>query len=366
MSRRKISADHTESGSPRSISADPPRRSAGALRRRRVPLEWHGEGTFRILSIDGGGIRGVFPACFLAGLEERYLGGNSVAKYFDLIAGTSTGGIIALGLGAGLRASALRDLYLNRGAEIFPPGNAFIRTVWRLVQCVRYRYDRAALRTTLSETFGETTVAQSHNRLVVPAIEGRHGDLYMFKTPHHPDLVLDGRERMVKVGLATSAAPIYFRPLDDGGYTFLDGGVWANNPTMVGLVDALSCFDIARTDVRILSIGCGARSFRVNKWQKRLGGLWHWRRIFDTVAHFQSRCALAQTGLLIGADAVSRIDYGHDVAEIALDDYLSASRYLPMEARKALDSKGDVVASIFLTKEAEKFRPLPRVARNLN
>ena len=366
MSRRKISADHTGSGSPRSNSADPPRRSAGALRRRRVPLEWRGEGPFRILSIDGGGIRGVFPACFLAGLEERYLGGASVAKYFDLIAGTSTGGIIALGLGAGLRASALRDLYLNRGSEIFPPGNAFIRTGWRLAQCVRYRYDRAALRTALSEMLGEMTVAQSHRRLVVPAIEGRHGDLYVFKTPHHPDFVLDGRERMVKVGLATSAAPIYFRPLDDGGYTFLDGGVWANNPTMVGLVDALSCFDIARTEVRILSIGCGARSFRVNKWQKRLGGLWHWRRIFDTVAHFQSRCALAQARLLIGADAVSRIDYGHDVAEIALDDYFHASRYLPIEARRALDSDGDAVASIFLTKEAEKPRPPTAGREDLN
>ena len=81
---------------------DPPKRSAGALQRRRVQQPWPKDRDFRILSIDGGGIRGIFPAAFLAGLEERYLGGASVAQYFDLIAGTSTGGSIAMGLAGGL------------------------------------------------------------------------------------------------------------------------------------------------------------------------------------------------------------------------------------------------------------------------
>ena len=74
----------------------PPKRSSGALRRRRVPLPWPEDREFRILSIDGGGILGIYPATFLAGLEERYLKGASIARYFDLIARTSTGGIIAL------------------------------------------------------------------------------------------------------------------------------------------------------------------------------------------------------------------------------------------------------------------------------
>ena len=99
----------------------PPRRSSGALDCRRVPLSWPEDQPFRILSIDGGGIRGVYPATFLAGLEQRYLGGESVARYFDLIAGTSTGGILAVGLGAGITAVELRDLYVGRGCEIFPP-----------------------------------------------------------------------------------------------------------------------------------------------------------------------------------------------------------------------------------------------------
>src|SRR5439155_5084813 len=93
-------------------------RSAGAIARRRVPQAWPKDRRFRILSIDGGGIRGNFPAAVLAGLERHYTGGSSIASYFDLVAGTSTGGILALGLGAGYAAEELLDLYVRRGCEV--------------------------------------------------------------------------------------------------------------------------------------------------------------------------------------------------------------------------------------------------------
>src|SRR5258708_24206495 len=97
------------------------RRSAGAIPQRRVPQPWPKDRRFRILSIDGGGIRGIFPAAVLAGLERRYTGGRSIVSFFDLVAGTSTGGILALGLGAGYSAADLLDLYVQLGGEIFPP-----------------------------------------------------------------------------------------------------------------------------------------------------------------------------------------------------------------------------------------------------
>ena len=217
-----------------------PIRSSGAIKHRRIQLPWPEDKEFRILSIDGGGIRGIFPAAFLAGLEERYLGGSSVARHFDLIAGTSTGGIIALGLGAGHPAAALRDLYIRRGREIFPPQRGFGRLFGTVRQCLRFRYSRDALTRALGETFGQKTFGESESRLCIPSFDGRHSDVYIFKTPHHPDYKQDGRERMSKVAAATSAAPTFFRPLEDGGYTYVDGGVWCNNPTMVGLVDALA------------------------------------------------------------------------------------------------------------------------------
>ena len=85
----------------------PTRRADTILQIRREPLPWPDDATFKILSLDGGGIKGIFPAGVLAYLEESYLGGQPIGDYFDLISGTSTGGIIALGLGAGLTARSL-------------------------------------------------------------------------------------------------------------------------------------------------------------------------------------------------------------------------------------------------------------------
>ena len=334
------------------------RRSAGALRHRRVPLPWPKDRDLRILSIDGGGIRGIFPAAVLAGLEERYLRGASIGAYFDLITGTSTGGIIALGLGLRLPASRLLDLYSQRGREIFPPTNGVARQTRRVRSFFRYRYDRLALMTALDDTFGKTTLAEARTRLCVPSAEGRHGDLYVFKTPHHPDFRLDGRELMTKIAAATSAAPTYYRPLDDGGFTFVDGGLWANNPVMVGLIDALSCFGVPRHRVRILSIGCGSVPYTIGRWQKWLGGLWHWRKVTEAIMHFQSLSALGQAGLLLGADRVHRIDAPQTPKPIELDDWVRAHTELPRAASAALDRCGGRIASTLLEIPAQEYRPL--------
>ncbi len=161
----------------------PPKRSEGTLQRRRVPRPWPQDRHFRILSIDGGGIRGIYPAAFLAGLEQRYLGGASVARHFDLIAGTSTGGIIALGLAAGLTGADLADLYQRRGREIFPPAvpgwrGAFGRRFADILQLFKYRYDREALNAILKQTLGDRKFGQAQNRLCIPSFDGRYGEVY--------------------------------------------------------------------------------------------------------------------------------------------------------------------------------------------
>ena len=272
----------------KSNNTPPPTRSSGALKQRRSMLSWPEDKDFRILSIDGGGIRGIFPAAFLSGLEQRYLGGSSVIQYFDLISGTSTGGIIALGLAAGLTATDMNDLYVKRGREIFPPDHqGFPGTLGRWFKnCSRFLkfiYDREALVRVLCETFGARKFGEAKVRLCIPAFDGKYGEPYIFKTPHHPDFRLDYKEKMTKVATATSAAPTFYRPFEDGGYTFVDGGVWANNPIMVGLVDTLSCFGVPRDRVRILSIGCGDDPYVVGKSKTYLGGLWAWRDIIGRV-----------------------------------------------------------------------------------
>lgn len=347
-------------------TTEPPRqpmpRSAGVLRQRRIPMDWPCDHNFRILSIDGGGIRGVFPAAILAGLEARYCDGRSIAQYFDLIVGTSTGGIIALGLGARIKAAKLRDLYVQRGGEIFPPAGAISRRLRSASGLFKYRYDRKALMHIMAEYLGDLTLGQSKSRLCIPSCDGRHGDLYVFKTPHHPDYRLDFREKMTDVAAATSAAPTYFRPFERGGFTFLDGGIWANNPIMVGLVEALSCFTAPRERMRILSVGCGDSQYTISKWQKRSGGLWHWRGIINPVMRFQSLGAVGQAGLLIGPERIIRINPPPLDRPIDLDDWGRAVAELPSAADSVLDEWGDAIVSSFLTEAAIPYTPYYREA----
>lgn len=344
-------------------SGFPTKRSAGALKSRRVLQPWPKDRDFRILAIDGGGIRGVFPAAVLAGLEKAYTGGTSVADYFDLIVGTSTGGIIALGLGAGLPAARLRDMYTKRGREIFPPIKNWLpesmqRRLSKLYRIFRYRYDREALANVLTETLGNTKFGDARNRLCIPSFEGEHGEVYIFKTPHHPDFGIDRHETMVKIGLATSAAPTFYRPLEDGGYTFVDGGIWANNPVMIGVVDALTCFDVSRRQIRILSLGCGETRYDVGRKKISQGGMWQWRDVFEATMRLQSQNALGQSGLLIGADSVTRVDVPPSDVQIELDDSVQAIAVLPGIAEGALDQFGESIATRFLVEPTIPYAPI--------
>ena len=337
------------------------KRSAGALKTRRVALPWPSDSPFRILSIDGGGIRGVFPAALLVGLEARLPCSHRLVDYFDLVAGTSTGGIIALGLANGLRASDVRDLYVKRGGEIFPVERAgaigwCTRKLHSLRRLVRYRYDRDALSKLLHENFGDRTFGESRARLCVPSADGRFGETYIFKTPHHPDFKKDASERITKIAASTAAAPTFFRPLEDGGYTFLDGGLFANDPIMVALVDALSCFAINRTDVRILSVGCGGVPYRVTE-SKLKGGLLAWRDAIEGALHFQSLNAQGQASLLIGADHVTRVAPPVPAKAIALDDWQRAVEELVPAATAALERCGQEIASTFLSQPASPYTP---------
>ena len=326
-----------------------PKRSAGILPRRRERLDWQSDQPFRILSLDGGGIKGIFTAAVLADLEANYLDGESVAEYFDLVVGTSTGGIIALGLAAGIGAKQLLDLYSIRGQEIFPPRGRALR---KFLQYIKTGYRRGPLDRILYDVLGDLRLRDSQVRLCIPSLDGKYGDVYVFKTPHHPDFKRDGEELMTKVAAATSAAPTYFKPVEDG-YIFADGGVWANNPVMIGLVEALSSFKTRRNDIRILSIGCGEDPYTIGRLQRWFGGKLAWASLIFAAMHFQSMNALGQAGLLIGRDQILRLDPPSGDS-IELDDWEKAVTILPGAAREQVAPYGSQIAAIFLTARAPK------------
>lgn len=338
----------------------PPRRSDGILQHRREGLSWPADRPFRILAIDGGGICGILPASVLAELETRFLKGASIAGYFDLIAGTSTGGIIALGLSHGLPAAAIRDFYMSRGDKVFPNPNRLVR-FWRKFRRIhRHAYDNKPLRDELLNIFGETTLGDARNRLCIPSFEGIHGDIWMFKTPHHPDYKKDRFERMVNVALATSAAPTYLRAVPNNGYLMVDGGLWANNPVMNALTEALSCFDIERHQIQILSLGCGETSFKVDP-EKAKGGLVSWRNALRAAMRAQSLNGLGQAGLLIGKENLIRVDAPETPNPIDMDDHRRAKEELPAMARSLVEASGHRVEQMFLRDQADPYTPFPHM-----
>ena len=336
----------------------PTRRSDTILQTRREPLPWPDDATFKILSVDGGGIKGIFPAAILTYLEEHCLGGQPIGDYFDLIAGTSTGGIIALGLGAGLTARSLLDLYVNEGHRVFPPKQRTGGWLRKLSQLFRNRYDRTALDEMLWQTLGTKTLRESRYRLLIPATEAKHGDPAVYKTPHHPGYFLDGDKSMAEVAAATSAAPTYLKPVVQDGYILLDGGVWANNPTMMGLIEALTCFTVERENIAILSIGCGQDGFQINSKQAAGAGPVQWREIIYVAMHYQSLTAVNQAGLLIGRDKVTRLDRPEGAEPIDLDDWDKARRLLPEEALAVAEQYADRIAEAFFTHASAPFTAL--------
>jgi patatin-like phospholipase/acyl hydrolase len=339
-------------------------RSAGSIPGRRVPQDWPRDRDFRILAIDGGGIRGLFSAGVLAELEAMVGPVNSVAEYFDLVAGTSTGGIVALGLGAGKSARDIRDLYMHRGPEIFPPvwDNVLGRS-WKafrnnVLNATFHRYSRQALERVLQEFLGDKILGESTVRHVVPAFDGRFSEVFLFKTRHHADYEQDWRKRMVEIGLATSAAPTIYRPLESGGYRLIDGGIWANNPTMLAVVEALIAYDVARHRIKVLSIGCGDEPYHVTR-RMTWGGLWHWRKIIGAAMRAQSLAATSQARLLLGPSNVIRIDPTLVGPPIELDDYRRAMDELLPAVTASVAAHRDRVRQIFFTEKAAPFIPVP-------
>lgn len=307
----------------------------------------------RILAIDGGGIKGVVPAAFLATVEETI--GRNAGEFFDLIAGTSTGGIIALGLGLGFSSGDVLRLYEEEGPRIFG-GNR----VWRMMRRVGLSgYSGEPLRQALMRRFGERRLGESRTRLVIPSVNLETGEVYIYKTAHHKRFDRDHRKAAVDVALATAAAPTYFPThRSTEGVPLVDGGMWANNPVGMAVVEAIGVLGWERTDLKVLSLGCTSEPLSAALGIRyRLGlAYWGWKAV-DVFMSVQSSASVGTAKILAGSQNVYRIcpqvakgRFGlADVRDIAGLKGLGYS-----EARKALPQ----LEEIFFKEPAEHFVPV--------
>ena len=249
----------------------------------------------RVLSLDGGGMRGLYTASVLNSLMRRFSQKDDtpldIGKGFDLITGTSTGAILACGLAAGIPISKIIDLYRNNGLSIFrsPVPNSKLRFAWWVLKnCFSPANENKILQNTLINIFGDRTIGSIYDErgigLCINSINIANHGPRVFKTPHIPEKHADNNRKIVDICLATSAAPIIFPiasipdPEDEMiKECFIDGGLWANNPILVALIEALEMSE-PKQPIEIISIGtCPPPSGEAILEKNTKKGLFYWK-----------------------------------------------------------------------------------------
>jgi patatin-like phospholipase/acyl hydrolase len=204
---------------------------------------------FKILSLNGGGTRGIFQAVFLSRLQKEL--GRPLWQQFDLIAGTSTGSIVALAIALNVEINRVVDLYRHHSGQVFRPKPfcGFRKGP---------RYDQQVLRKLLGEIFGNRQLRNARCNIIATAScldQFSHRVFCSFPSgaPADSDLMA------VDVVLSSSAAPTYFAAMKPSTQerSYIDGGLWANSPSLVAVLWANCHLNIPIPSIRLLSIGTG-------------------------------------------------------------------------------------------------------------
>jgi len=252
---------------------------------------------FNILALDGGGIRGVYAALVLARLEDAL--GMPLRERFNLIAGTSTGSIMAGAVATDVPMETLVGLFVSESARIFK------RRRFSFFPYLRSRYSAHPLSQILADYVPEVTMGEISTPLMITSSDISTGGVHVFKSRYLRDLgepyCRDGQVRLRDAILASCAAPTYFDPKEVGEYLLADGGLWANNPAIIAVTEAVSKFGRPLGEIRVLSIGTGrSPSFytRSRAWGLVTG--WGRQKLVAYVLDLQSQASANMAKLLLG------------------------------------------------------------------
>lgn len=319
----------------------------------------------RILSIDGGGIKGACPAAFLAGLEEELP--NPIGSYFDLISGTSVGGILAIGLALGISAKELLEFCEQQGPEIFGQSGhpnriaALLSDQWAsLKHWITSKHDADTLRAVLSNFLQAKCIGDAKTRLIVPAWDADLRSVYLYKTAHHPRFVKDHKKPAIDAALATAAAPSFYRryrTVEQVG--LIDGGVWANNPTGIAAVEAATVLGWNSADLKILSLGCIDETYSLPDNPGKLGLGWK-GRVLSLFLDGQSSSAMGIAKLITGDPHERKAIYRYEARApqglFRLDDTTKISQLKGLGHSMARRAHPEL-APIFFEHTAAPFEP---------
>ncbi|MBS1902451.1 MAG: patatin-like phospholipase family protein [Bacteroidetes bacterium] len=306
----------------------------------------------KILTIDGGGIRGLIPAKFLQLVEDEL--GTAIHTYFDLVCGTSTGGIIALAIGAGIPMAEVVKMYCDAGPKIFRPGGRFRISQFPLLFS---KHSSAPLSQALRGVFKQRILGDSLVRLCIPSINITDGQTTVFKTRHTRDHVYDEASpykrdylrSMYDVAMSTSAAPTYFPTHRIPGVgRHVDGGLWANNPSLIGISEAIR-MGYGIEEIEVLSVGTGNTKFNERRIGNLFSGIAGWRtRLIDLTFLAQSQGYDFTAQYLLGPTQYFRVDPVLPT-DFKLDQTKHIGRYLEYAEAAYRKTATDTQRRFFIT-----------------
>lgn len=313
------------------------------------------EKTFKILSIDGGGIRGIYPATVIKYISDQ-LKVDNFYEYFDMIVGTSTGSILALALSIGKNCTELQDMYLTHGNRIFNK-----KSYRWLNQGIFFtKYSNNVLKRILNDYFGNHILNDAKTRICIPVSDVTNKKGKVYKTRHCGDFFNDYSKLMQEIALSSCSAPVYFPAVMDSSKSILvDGGLWANNPSVIGITEAIRLrYDYE--NIRLFSIGTGTSLFFKSSFFLRHFGFISWRTsLIDYIFQINS-------------------NNSHHVAKFLLkDNYLRINRQLENKSFKLDRSSKNLMHNLisyanedsqtnikeikekFFEYKVEPFKPIP-------
>ena len=210
------------------------------------------EEPFRILSLDGGGSRGIYSAQILAKMEQSFE--IRIKDCFNLVAGTSTGSIIAGAVATGISMTEIVQLFESEAPHIFQ--KRLYRQGW-----FRSKYPKKPLEKVLENHLPSMKLGEISVPLMITSSDITTGGVYVFKSNYMEKLgkpyYRDKDVRLRDAVLASCAAPTFFDPATVGNYLLSDGGLWANNPSIISFTEAISKFKKRIDQLRVLSLGTG-------------------------------------------------------------------------------------------------------------
>jgi len=310
---------------------------------------------FKILSIDGGGIRGIIPAKIISEYEDKMKLENpnyKIYEEFDLICGTSTGAILAIGLSLGIPAIELVKFYKDYARDIFPKWYFKILPQGARVLTTSI-YSNKKLNQKLKEIFSKANgniiplLYDLKTKVCIPSYNGNVGEINVLKTKHHADYTRDYKIPAHDVALSSASAPVYFPPhsfeydnhLGKGAnINMIDGGIFANNPALIGILEAADKLDIDFSRIKVLSMGTGKGKQIIKKsWSPK--NFWYWfvpkPRLLEMILDSQSQITDSYIDFLqrsISKKAVSfeylRIqhEFGNDMISLNTSDKKDLNR----------------------------------------